>query len=1016
MAQQYGTVKVDVITYTSGTGGSETDQSITVSSLATISRTGIIVTGDIEANNITANSGLNVGGLADVSGLVVGNDATITGNLTVGSGIQTSSLVVQDDATVSGDLNVTGLLTTSGLLVTGNIETSGDLFADNFYTSTGATNSNFGQPSGRTRLNISRESDPSSNNNASGFIQGFVGEDNNYQAFYFTSSGRLCLNGTDPRMSNATPSVQVFSFAEGETAPRLAITDIRTSGVGTLSPGYIFGCPSGAFGEVLGLIPSGSGIDAGRIGIRAGGVNAANEKLTILGNTPASGTSGCVGINITAPECKLTVNDSGTTKALYDTTMDSSLFLIGGSGGASGSFGASVGFSRHDGTRNRKVAEIITKQHTTDSDQCGLSFFTHPSTNTNSNLFEALTIDHQGHVGINDVTPSTKLVVRDESAANDTPEIVINSFRPALRFEDRSSGQIDSEIVGDNALRFRIAFPSGSSGTIDDPMVERLRLNAEGSMCLFQSGSTAISNSDNFAIRRSYTNTTSYGVRLYSDIRSGCTTVVGNQFVYTATQTGDLRPSGMQNIYAYDALAGTVVSGGYPGRTIGYHCAGTYAAASVVSGIYDTFATFLNIADTGDDNVWNLYSAGSAPNFMNGRLGIGTSTPRVSLSIGSTTTGASGTLSGYENTVAYLGYGSTSSNNFGGIVIGAGPNGNSPFVGSSRAQQSQSPLPLRLMTAGSTRVFVNGTDGYVSFPPDLGGTMALFPNSDSVSPSILLNRPVIHKDASGITILFDTIGATYESGLSPSGTVISGGTLYHYRARGANTLPPTRELGNETCFFADSRSTRGESNYGFRANFPANLAGSNYNIYADGTALNYFGGIVGIGQNNPQGGLHVQSTNATNASIVTAISTTQATHTNRTLKVRNNSAASTFEVSFLGNIYASNTTVQPISSERRLKDNIVEFDSSTSWDVVKGLQIREYNYLETPDQKLQGYIVDEIEPIDSSLIVDTGKKDEVGPIRSYNNTKVTAHYHSALKQALVRIEDLEDRLSKLELN
>ena len=120
MAQQYGTVKVDVITYTSGTGGSETDQSITVSSLATISRTGIIVTGDIEANNITANSGLNVGGLADVSGLVVGNDATITGNLVVGSGISASSLIVQDDATVSGDFGVSGLATVSGLTVTGS--------------------------------------------------------------------------------------------------------------------------------------------------------------------------------------------------------------------------------------------------------------------------------------------------------------------------------------------------------------------------------------------------------------------------------------------------------------------------------------------------------------------------------------------------------------------------------------------------------------------------------------------------------------------------------------------------------------------------------------------------------------------------------------------------------------------------------------------------------------------------------------------------------------------------------
>ena len=127
MTQQYGTVKVDVITYTSGTGGSETDQSITVSSLATISRTGITVTGDINANNIYISGAAQVSGLATVSGLVVGQDATITGNLVVGSGIQASSLVIQDNATVSGNLGVSGLATVSGLTVIGatNLNVSG---------------------------------------------------------------------------------------------------------------------------------------------------------------------------------------------------------------------------------------------------------------------------------------------------------------------------------------------------------------------------------------------------------------------------------------------------------------------------------------------------------------------------------------------------------------------------------------------------------------------------------------------------------------------------------------------------------------------------------------------------------------------------------------------------------------------------------------------------------------------------------------------------------------------------
>ena len=146
MTQQYGTVKVDVITYTSGTGGSETDQSITVSSLATISRTGIAITGDISANNIYISGVAEVSGLATVSGLVVGQDATITGNLVVGSGLQASSLVVQDDATVSGALGVSGLATVSGLTV--NNDTS-----LNNLTATGATTLNTLTATGDTSLN-----------------------------------------------------------------------------------------------------------------------------------------------------------------------------------------------------------------------------------------------------------------------------------------------------------------------------------------------------------------------------------------------------------------------------------------------------------------------------------------------------------------------------------------------------------------------------------------------------------------------------------------------------------------------------------------------------------------------------------------------------------------------------------------------------------------------------------------------------------------------------------------------
>ena len=1024
---QYGEIRVDYITYTTGVSP-EANRTVTVSSLVgSPTFTGDVVvggdlnvTGEISAgNNVTITGNLGVSGdttlnNVTITGDIIAENISTTGTLNVESGVFGSGSAANPSITFTGDLD-TGIYTSSGNHISfttngthafdidesGNIDTGNEIIGANFYTRPDRLFSDFGQ-NGKTRISVNRDLDPISNNSQGGFIEGFVGQTDTYQAFYITSSGRIAINGTDPRMDNATPSVNIFSYAEGLTAPRLAVTDIRATGVSTLSPGYIFGCPSGAFGEVLGLLPSGSGIEAGSVGIRAGGINSVNEKLTVLGNTPVEGYSGGVGINTVRPTSKLMVNDIGRTKAFYDTTLDSSVFICGGTVDTSGSFGGSIGFGRHNST-TRKVAEIVTKQHTTDNDQCGLSFFVHPSTNTNSSLVEALTINHLGYVGINETSPSGQFIVHDSAAANDTPEIIIKSFRPALRFDDKSGGQVDSEICGDNSLRFRVAIPESGTGGYDEALVERLRISNEGALTLFASGSTITSNSDNFGIRRELNKTTHYNIRQYGQYRDSCSTVVANQFIMTSTLTGTETASGVNNIYGYDCIGGTVTSGAESNRVIGYHCSSAYGIAAAQDSGNTTFATFLNL-NQNNDNAWNVFAAGAAPNFMNGNLGIGATRPNTRLSIGTTTNTSTGTFAGLTNHVAYMGFGSTETNNFGGIVVGAGQNGNSPYIAASRAVGGQYALPLSLITDGEIRQQINA-QGNHDFIPEAGGACKISPNALTQSPTICLMRPLIPNTASGITIAFDTIGINY------LGTATAT-TMYHYRARGGDSLPSGKTLNYEVAFYADPRSTKGENNYAFKSDYT--FTSKNWNLYVNGTADNYFAGKCGIGIQRPNAGVHCSSSNSDTASIISQVTQTQATHTNKTLKVRNNSSSSTFEVSFLGNIYASNTTVQPISSERRLKDNIVEFDASKSWDVVKGLQIREYNYLETPDQTLQGYIVDEVEPIDSSLVVDTGKEDEVGPIRSYNNSKVIAHYHSALKQALARIEDLEDRLSKLE--
>ena len=217
MTQQYGTVKVDVITYTSGTGGSETDQSITVSSLATISRTGIIITGDINANNIYISGAAQVSGLATVSGLIVGQDATVTGNLVVGSGIQASSLVVQDDATVSGNLGVSGLATVSGLTVT-------NATSLNTLTATGDTNLSALTATGATNLNTLTATGDSNFDDVA--VSGNLTVTGNA-----TISGNLTVSG-DFNASGVTISGFTGLFASGsETQPSISFTGDPDTGI-----------------------------------------------------------------------------------------------------------------------------------------------------------------------------------------------------------------------------------------------------------------------------------------------------------------------------------------------------------------------------------------------------------------------------------------------------------------------------------------------------------------------------------------------------------------------------------------------------------------------------------------------------------------------------------------------------------------------------------------------------------------------------------------------------------------
>ena len=131
----------------------------------------------------------------------------------------------------------------------------------------------------------------------------------------------------------------------------------------------------------------------------------------------------------------------------------------------------------------------------------------------------------------------------------------------------------------------------------------------------------------------------------------------------------------------------------------------------------------------------------------------------------------------------------------------------------------------------------------------------------------------------------------------------------------------------------------------------------------------------------------------------------------------NSSANARFAVRTEGIIYATNTTVQPIVSERRLKENIVAIDADTAWETVKSTPYYTYNFIGN-ETTSYGPMADEV-PTDmvvQPMVKDkdgnkVARSDEEGPIRTYDNGMLQARLYTALQSALVRIEELEARLN-----
>ena len=99
------------------------------------------------------------------------------------------------------------------------------------------------------------------------------------------------------------------------------------------------------------------------------------------------------------------------------------------------------------------------------------------SFNVNTNTL--LTIDGENErVGIGTASPTNQLHIYDGNNANDQAELKIESFRPTIRFQDRSTSQMSAEITGDNSLKFKVSAPVDD----DTPLTTRMTINTDGTV------------------------------------------------------------------------------------------------------------------------------------------------------------------------------------------------------------------------------------------------------------------------------------------------------------------------------------------------------------------------------------------------------------------------------------------------------------------------------------------------------------------------------------------------------
>jgi hypothetical protein len=162
---------------------------------------------------------------------------------------------------------------------------------------------------------------------------------------------------------------------------------------------------------------------------------------------------------------------------------------------------------------------------------------------------------------------------------------------------------------------------------------------------------------------------------------------------------------------------------------------------------------------------------------------------------------------------------------------------------------------------------------------------------------------------------------------------------------------------------------------------------------------------------------------STGDTVATLSSTLSAGTSNYIILGRHSASAGSFTtgtVSFAvytnGNVQNTNNSYGSLSDEK-LKENIV--DASSQWEDIKGIRVRNYNFIEGQTHTQIGVIAQELEQVSPGLVSESPDRDPNG--NDLGTTTKSVKYSilymksvKALQEAMARIEELEAKVAALE--